>query len=62
MRRGRDTGTDEERSLYYKFDDKRHKALTKCIREEKKNWNPMRERDRVFREKRKLQGLEKGLT
>ena len=26
---GRDVGTDEERSLYYKFKNKRHKALTK---------------------------------
>jgi len=29
MRMGRDVGTDEERSLYYKFRNKRHKALTK---------------------------------
>ena len=26
---GKDVGTDEERSLYYKFKNKRHKALTK---------------------------------
>ena len=29
MRMGRDIGTDEERSLYYKLKNKRHKALTK---------------------------------
>ena len=28
MTMGRDIGTDEERSLYYKFRNKRHKALT----------------------------------
>ena len=29
MRMGRDVGTGEERSLYYKFRNKRHKALAK---------------------------------
>ena len=27
MRMGRDVGTDEERSLYYKFKNKRHNNL-----------------------------------
>jgi len=29
MRIGRGVGTDEERSLYYNFENKRHNALTK---------------------------------
>ena len=49
MRMGRGTETDEERSLYYKFRNKRHKALTKGMKPT--IFNYMQNREKSIRRK-----------